>query len=55
MTAHPNWPVHRVKQALYEGGIARSNKPEGVSSTPGIQRWEDLVSYIEVCAHHAYR
>lgn len=48
VTAHPNWPVHKVKQALYEGGISRSNKPEDVRNTPGIQRWEDLVSEATV-------
>lgn len=35
--------MHRVKQALFDGGIGRSNKPEGVRNTPGIQRWQDLV------------
>lgn len=48
VTAHPIWPVHKVKQALYEGGISRSNKPEDVRNTPGIQRWEDLVSEATV-------
>ncbi len=43
VTAQPEWPVHRVKQALFDGGIGRSNKPEGVRNTPGIQRWQDLV------------
>lgn len=37
MTAYPDWPVERVKQALFKGGIARANKPEGVRNTPGIQ------------------
>ena len=32
----------RVKQALFDGGIARSNKPEVVRNTPGIRSWEDL-------------
>ncbi len=32
----------QVKQALFAGGIARSNKPEGIRNTPGIQKWEDL-------------
>ena len=27
--------VSRVKQALFKGGIARSNKPEGIRNTPG--------------------
>lgn len=34
--------VVKVKMALYNGGIARSNKPEHASNTPGIQRWEDI-------------
>jgi hypothetical protein len=29
--------VERVKQALFGGGIARANKPDGVRNTPGIQ------------------
>lgn len=37
VTAYPDWPVERVKQALFKGGIARANKPEGVRNTPGIQ------------------
>ncbi len=37
MTAYPDWPVERVKQALFKGGITRANKPEGVRNTPGIQ------------------
>jgi hypothetical protein len=44
VTAHPDWPVHRVKQALFDGGISRSNKPEDVRNTPGVQQWDDLVS-----------
>ena len=43
VTARPDWTVARVKQALFAGGIARANAPEGRRSTPGIQRWEDLV------------
>ncbi|KAL4432226.1 hypothetical protein ABPG77_005988 [Micractinium sp. CCAP 211/92] len=42
VTAYPDWPVERVKQALFKGGITRANKPEGVRNTPGIQKWEDL-------------
>ena len=37
VTAYPDWSVERVKQALFKGGIARANKPEGVRNTPGIQ------------------
>jgi hypothetical protein len=33
----------QVKRALFDGGIARSNKPEGIRNTPGIQEWSDLV------------
>ena len=43
VSAQPEWPVHKVKQALFDGGIARANKPEGVRNTPGIQSWADLV------------
>ena len=32
----------QVKQALFKGGIARSNKPAPASNTPGIHKWEDL-------------
>eukprot|EP01025_Chloroclados_australasicus_P043219 TRINITY_DN46078_c1_g1_i1.p2 TRINITY_DN46078_c1_g1~~TRINITY_DN46078_c1_g1_i1.p2 ORF type:complete len:102 (+),score=9.24 TRINITY_DN46078_c1_g1_i1:30-308(+) len=42
VTAYPEWSVERVKQALWDGGIERSNKPEGKRSTPGLQKWEDL-------------
>ena len=31
-----------LKQALFKGGIARSNKPAPASNTPGIHKWEDL-------------
>ena len=43
VTAYRDWPVHRVKQALFAGGIARANKPDGIRNTPGIRKWEDLV------------
>ena len=33
----------QVKQALWAGGIARSNRADGKGSTPGLRRWEDLV------------
>mmetsp|Transcript_11621 Transcript_11621/g.29693 ORF Transcript_11621/g.29693 Transcript_11621/m.29693 type:complete len:171 (+) Transcript_11621:251-763(+) len=42
VTAHPDWTVEKVKKALFDGGIARSNKPEGIRNTPGIQQWSDL-------------
>ncbi|KAG2434818.1 hypothetical protein HXX76_007703 [Chlamydomonas incerta] len=42
VTAAPDWSVGRVKQALWAGGIARSNKPPERRATPGLQRWEDL-------------
>jgi len=41
ITAFDNFCL-QVKQALFEGGIARTNKPEGIRNTPGIQKWEDL-------------
>lgn len=37
VTARPDWKVAAVKQALFKGGIARANKPEGIRNTPGIQ------------------
>ncbi|KIY96369.1 hypothetical protein MNEG_11594 [Monoraphidium neglectum] len=43
VTAYPDWTVEKVKRALFDGGIARSNKPEGRSATPGIRSWQDLV------------
>ena len=33
-----------MKQALWQGGIQRANKPEGKRNTPGLQQWSDLVS-----------
>ncbi len=33
----------QVKQALWNGGIERSNKPQHVRNTPGLERWQDLV------------
>lgn len=39
----PTMPCLQVKEALITGGISRSNKPDGVRSTPGIKTWEDLV------------
>lgn len=49
--------MHRVKQALFDGGIGRSNKPEGVRNTPGIQQWQDLVgvSRARGCASMRHR
>jgi hypothetical protein len=40
--AHLPTPV-QVKQALWAGGIQRSNKPAERRNTPGLQSWEDLV------------
>ena len=42
VTAYPDWTARQVKEALFNGGIARSNKPEEVRNTPGIQKWEDI-------------
>eukprot|EP00889_Picochlorum_renovo_P003820 jgi/Picre1/30850/NNA_006209.t1 len=42
VTAYPDWTAQQVKEALFNGGIARSNKPEEVRNTPGIQKWEDI-------------
>ncbi|EIE18483.1 hypothetical protein COCSUDRAFT_38586 [Coccomyxa subellipsoidea C-169] len=42
VTAYPDWTAAKVKQALWAGGIQRSNKPKDKSSTPGLQKWEDL-------------
>jgi hypothetical protein len=44
VTADPSWTVAKVKQALWQGGIGRSNKPEDRRTTPGLQSAEDLVS-----------
>ena len=41
LTRHKS-ALSQVKKALFDGGIARANKPEGVRNTPGIQKWEDL-------------
>ncbi len=51
-TQHPSTHTHQlargtlteqVKKALWDGGIERSNKPEGRRATPGLQKWQDLV------------
>ncbi|DBB01563.1 TPA: hypothetical protein ACH3X1_000211 [Trebouxia sp. C0004] len=42
VTAYPDWTAAKVKQALWDGGIQRSNKPASKRNTPGLQRWEDL-------------
>ena len=42
VTAYPDWTAQKVKEALFNGGIARSNKPEHIRNTPGIQKWEDI-------------
>ncbi|GAX84182.1 hypothetical protein CEUSTIGMA_g11605.t1 [Chlamydomonas eustigma] len=42
VTAEPTWSVAKVKQALWSGGISRSNKPEGKRTTPGLRDWMDL-------------
>lgn len=42
VTAYPDWTAQQVKEALFKGGIARSNKPENIRNTPGIQKWEDI-------------
>lgn len=34
----------QLKQALWAGGISRSNKNAAKSSTPGLKDWSDLVS-----------
>lgn len=40
----PLFAAHaQVKQALWKGGIERSNKPQHVRNTPGLERWQDLV------------
>ena len=38
----------QVKQALWMGGIQRSNKPPEKRNTPGLQSWQDLVSKVAV-------
>eukprot|EP00879_Flechtneria_rotunda_P005612 GHRR01005908.1.p1 GENE.GHRR01005908.1~~GHRR01005908.1.p1 ORF type:complete len:167 (+),score=52.41 GHRR01005908.1:99-599(+) len=42
VTASPDMTVAEVKQALWDGGIARSNKPIEKSNTPGLNSWSDL-------------
>ncbi|KAK9868786.1 hypothetical protein WJX84_008270 [Apatococcus fuscideae] len=42
LTAYPDWTSAKVKQALWNGGIARSNKPAHKMHTPGLKSWEDL-------------
>jgi hypothetical protein len=43
--------VHKVKQALLAGGIARANKADGIRNTPGIRDWDDLVRIrLGLCA-----
>ena len=34
----------QVKRALWAGGIQRANKSPEKMNTPGLQKWEDLVS-----------
>eukprot|EP00878_Enallax_costatus_P045881 GHUV01055403.1.p2 GENE.GHUV01055403.1~~GHUV01055403.1.p2 ORF type:complete len:123 (+),score=45.04 GHUV01055403.1:1487-1855(+) len=41
-TATPDMTVAQAKQALWAGGIARSNKPPEKSNTPGLRDWSDL-------------
>ena len=38
--AYPDWTAAKVKQALFNGGIARQNKNDG--HTPGIHKWQDI-------------
>ena len=35
--AYPDWTVGRLKRALWEGGIRRSDPAEGVRRTPGLE------------------
>ena len=39
----------QVKQALWDGGIRRSNKPKAGRNTPGLQPWQDLVRLGRPC------
>ena len=39
--AFPDWSVGRMKQALWEGGIHRSDKASEIGE--GMSSWEDLV------------
>lgn len=36
----------QVKQALWRGGIQRSNKDQVSSNTPGLHGWNDLVCFL---------
>lgn len=38
-----------MKRALWAGGIQRANKPPEKMNTPGLQKWEDLVSALYCC------
>ena len=40
--AYPDWTVGRLKRALWEGGIRRSDPSEAVRRTPGLSAPEDL-------------
>ena len=42
VTASPDMLVREVKSRLFAGGIARANRPAGVSHTPGIRAATDL-------------
>ena len=46
VTAFRDWPVRKVKEALFAGGIARANKPDEIRNTPGIRNWDDLVRIL---------
>ena len=47
VTCAPDWTAAQLKQALWAGGIARANKGEGEGegAAPGMQRWQDIVSF----------
>jgi len=42
VTADPSWTVSKAKEALWAGGIARSNRTEGPRATPGLSGPADL-------------
>ncbi|KAL3136487.1 hypothetical protein ABBQ38_005741 [Trebouxia sp. C0009 RCD-2024] len=52
VTAYPDWTAAKVKQALWKGGIERSNKPASKRNTPGLQKWQDL-TLMYACQHMA--
>lgn len=45
----------QAKQALWMGGIQRSNPAVGKSNTPGLQNWTDLVRANDLLSRQAVK